>query len=119
MDGSDKVKNGKEIELLLNQIEQEYDAKEKKPLPFVDQLANPASYSMTVENIFHSAFLIKEGRLSLKVATFCGKKIPVMEPITADCVSDAPKKQSILSFSADDWRKWSARMRSSDHLCPL
>lgn len=38
-----------------------------EPIPVLSLVTNPFSYTETVENLFHLAFLVKEGKVALEV----------------------------------------------------
>ena len=91
-----------------------YD-KNQEPVPYFEAVIDPDSFTQSVENIFHSSFLIKEGLISLKyIVTKENFKIPVIESLTPE-ESKSPKQmknssiQSILSFSIYDWKKWTSK----------
>ncbi|XP_015790592.1 non-structural maintenance of chromosomes element 4 homolog A-like, partial [Tetranychus urticae] len=65
IDESDDLKNGKEVERVYKELYDMYK-KEKAPIQYFKSIVKPESFCDTVESIFYSAFLIKEGVLAAK-----------------------------------------------------
>lgn len=108
-------KNGKEVEYIYTKVKKMYDHYQE-PISYFKALVDRDSYTRTVENIFHSAFLIKEGLISLKYDNEQkGQKIPVVQPLSLEEVKRPKRRknsqiQSILSFSTEDWKKWTINL---------
>lgn len=76
---------------------------DRRPVNFFEALVDPESFPGTVENFFHSSFLLKEGKVGLRRD---GSK-PLLETKTA---TEGDTKQSILSFTLSDYKKWIAAL---------
>lgn len=128
IDDSDDLKNGKEVERVYSKLKSIFD-KTKEPVPFFKAMVKPDSFCETVEGIFYSAFLIKEGVVSAKLMKTSNGYVPVIEPEDPEEVerchervrerrnnendsedeseeTSASSHQSILSFCEDDWKNW-------------
>lgn len=96
-----------EVEQILKAVKKLHVKNDRTPLPYFNVFVNPNSFSSTVENLFHSAFLVKDGEVALKL----DDEEPVVEPVTHEDeaqpnLSEGSASQSILSFTMDDWNKW-------------
>ena len=81
-----------------------YLERDDKPNDFFNFIVDPNSFTHSVENIFHFAFLIKDGLASLQVKD----GVPVVEasqqPREQDySTSTAERKQCIVKFDFDTW----------------
>lgn len=76
-------------------------------IPFISTIIDPESFTQTVENIFHTSFLVKEGRVGIKKGPRA-KPVISYESASSDSTQERnkPRKQSILSFSMSDFNRW-------------
>uniref|UniRef100_H2YDK4 Non-structural maintenance of chromosomes element 4 n=1 Tax=Ciona savignyi TaxID=51511 RepID=H2YDK4_CIOSA len=99
-----------EIERVLNIINTFYKD-DPSPIDYFELVVNPRSFGHTIENIFHLAFLVKDGL----VKVFLNENgIPVVEPIATRENNQTPHKKSkqskpannqvIVSLSMEEWR---------------
>lgn len=105
-----------EVEFVYKTIEK---LEKKNPsLPFIDVMVNPNSISETVENVFHSAFLVKDGLVGLKLEDIGdeedieGTAVPVIATVDnteADLTQNDNCLQSVFSFTMNDWKNWIQR----------
>jgi len=77
-----------------------------KSIDFFQFVLNPQSIGQTVENIFHTAFLIKDGQAQFRNE----KGVPRLElaqpPVEQDYSSGrAQRRQCVLRFDWDTWSK--------------
>lgn len=84
----------------------------KPEAPFFETLVDPHSFTQTVENIFHVSFLVKEGKYGVKPDRSKGAVITIEDP-----KEDNEAKQSILSFTMEDYKEWITKFDISQ--CPL
>lgn len=105
-----------QVENLYDRVHDECEKKSKKSMPMFEALLDPSSFSHTVSNLFHSAFLVKSGSIGI-TRDLSGK--PMIEPLrngidspldaendTSNDKTNLERKQSILSFNKEDWAKW-------------
>jgi len=96
-----------EIEHLFENIKKKMKAKRKDRIDFYDAIIDKDCLTSSVTNIFHSAFMIKEGILCIESKD--GKN--VVRPTTDDeskNLTELPRRQQVLRFNKalyDIWRK--------------
>jgi len=69
---------------------------------------NPNSLSQTVENIFHSSFLLKDGRTKMTAEDDIPHVGSNEVQQNDEDITEIEDKglQSVLSFTMDDWKNW-------------
>jgi len=92
-----------------------------KDVKFWDFLADPDSFSKTVENIFHYAFLVKDGRTKLQDNLVIEPAAPPTEQDYNQ--SDIKVRQAVLTLTYEDWksivsREQSGTSSSGSHIPP-
>lgn len=97
----------KEVEYIAEQVKR---LCRRKPsgYPFLKALVDRDSFAKTVENIFHTAFLVKEGQISLEM-TDDGPVIKTNDlPSSQEGDAQSPSEagQAILSLTMADYRRW-------------
>jgi len=96
-----------EVELILATVKR-LEEKNNCALPYVPVIVNPKSISETVENIFHSAFLVKDGMV--RIVTDDEDGSPALQSIGNSQVDsthdDSSAVQSVFSFTMNDWKYW-------------
>lgn len=105
-EGDRKEATPEEIERVLYVIQQLYK-EDPVPIDYFELVVNPDSFGHTIENMFHLAFLVKDGF----VRVFLNEnQIPVVEPVDqneeAADQSRMEKKcnQVMVSMSMEEWR---------------
>eukprot|EP01107_Rhizomastix_libera_P001184 TRINITY_DN1201_c0_g1_i1.p1 TRINITY_DN1201_c0_g1~~TRINITY_DN1201_c0_g1_i1.p1 ORF type:complete len:435 (-),score=111.10 TRINITY_DN1201_c0_g1_i1:27-1331(-) len=80
---------------------------------FLQFICDPDSFTQTVENLFYTSFLIKEGKAAVSDNNF-----PVLEP-RGDCegIDRLQRKQCVVAFNFDMWQSLrdSVKDRSIPH----
>jgi hypothetical protein len=77
-----------------------------QPIGFWNLVLDPGSFSRTVENIFHVAFLIKDGRVRIKKSEQNFTIEPSDPPLTSDFGDGSAKQiQRILKIDVNTWQK--------------
>lgn len=103
----EKDSTPKEVEYIYQQLNR---LARNKPegVSFFETLIDPKSFTQTVENIFHSAFLVKEGKIGLKKDKNTKKAVLFVDDDNRD---STPRNQSVLSFSMEDYRNWLTKLK--------
>lgn len=83
----------------------------KHPLDYFEFVIDPDSFGVTVENMFHVSFLIRDGLAQISLDE---DKLPVIEPTSGvlgsredkdKALQSLPRKQLINNFSVSQWRR--------------
>lgn len=102
----------KEVERICTRLS-EITRNKPRGVSFFKTMVDPKSFTQTVENIFHVSFLVKEGKIGLKKSEDGGPTLYFDS--TSSSAKDGPNKESILSFSMDDYRKWIEEFDKTPH----
>lgn len=90
----------KEVEAIHEKIKNSI-TEDRYGVDFLRVVLDPDSYTKTVENLFHFAFLVKDGNVRMKKGRN-GK--PVITPMVES--ESKQWNQSVLSFSMADYKSW-------------
>lgn len=93
----------REVEHINRQIRELADGK-PDGVPYFETLVDPRSFTKTVENIFHTSFLVKEGKVGLRKGR--GKE-PRLTYVSSSN-EQGEDRQSVLSFCIQDYKGWLA-----------
>lgn len=79
---------------------------QKKPINFFKFVIDPDSFGSSIENLFHVSFLVKDGRVAIKVDDTSGMPhiVPVGRRQGTEGGSET-KNQVVMNFCMDDWKK--------------
>nr|XP_046258355.1 non-structural maintenance of chromosomes element 4 homolog A [Scatophagus argus]XP_046258356.1 non-structural maintenance of chromosomes element 4 homolog A [Scatophagus argus]XP_046258357.1 non-structural maintenance of chromosomes element 4 homolog A [Scatophagus argus]XP_046258358.1 non-structural maintenance of chromosomes element 4 homolog A [Scatophagus argus] len=105
MEDSHHEATEKEVERILGYLKSYYQDDPTSPISYYEFVIDPNSFSRTVENIFHTSFLIRDGlaRMYLDNA-----KLPCIAPIEegeVEAGGTCARKQCIVSFSPKIWKE--------------
>ncbi|MEQ2286751.1 hypothetical protein AMECASPLE_005586, partial [Ameca splendens] len=104
MDESHQEATEKEVERILGYLKSYYQD-DPSPISYYEFVIDPNSFSRTVENIFHTSFLIRDGLARLYLDT---DKLPCIEPVEeaeVEAAGSFSRKQCIVSISPKIWRE--------------
>jgi len=95
----------KEVERILKALMKE-TKQGKTPLCFFSFVIDPTSFGQTVENIFHTSFLVKDGKASIKLDE---DKLPIIN-ISAPYLEDGSgssveRFQVVMSMNISEWQR--------------
>ncbi|XP_014681417.1 PREDICTED: non-structural maintenance of chromosomes element 4 homolog A-like [Priapulus caudatus] len=96
-----------EIERILGILQRLYK-QYNGPVDYFELVVNPDSFGQTVENIFHVAFLVRDGLAEIYLDE---DKLPVIKPVMEknkheeDQHNMGPRKQFIMSLTMDEWKE--------------
>ncbi|KAG7275666.1 hypothetical protein CRUP_009632 [Coryphaenoides rupestris] len=104
MDESHQEATEKEVERILGYLRHYHAQNPTEPISYYEFVINPHSFSRTVENIFHTSFLIRDGVARI----YLHDKLPCIGPVE-DAASQPGEssvgKQCIISISHKSWRE--------------
>lgn len=105
LEGSHQEATEKEVERILGYLRSYHSDDPTSPISYYEFVIDPNSFSRTVENIFHTSFLIRDGLARMYLDDF---KLPCIEPIEEEAMEDgdsSSRKQCIISFSPKMWKE--------------
>eukprot|EP00105_Crassostrea_gigas_P042450 XP_019926598.1 PREDICTED: EP300-interacting inhibitor of differentiation 3-like [Crassostrea gigas] len=94
-----------EVEKLLDLLQKLYRENERNPICYFEFVLHPESFSQTVENMFYTSFLVRDGLANIKLDD---EKLPLIEPIQnpeqEKVRKNLPHKQAVVSLSPQEWK---------------
>ncbi|CAH1783014.1 unnamed protein product [Owenia fusiformis] len=95
------------VEYINRCLKKEYAEGDNEPVCFFEFVVNPHSFGLTVENIFHLSFLVKDGLAEVKLDE---DKLPVIVPLREGGEKGSKKgskknSQVLMSITMDEWKK--------------
>ncbi|XP_038593149.1 non-structural maintenance of chromosomes element 4 homolog A [Micropterus salmoides] len=105
MEDSHQEATEKEVERILGYLKSYYQDDPTSPISYYEFVIDPNSFSRTVENIFHTSFLIRDGlaRMYLDNA-----ELPCIAPVEegeVEAGGSCSRKQCIVSISPKTWKE--------------
>ncbi|XP_062850885.1 non-structural maintenance of chromosomes element 4 homolog A [Trichomycterus rosablanca] len=105
MDESHQESTEKEVERILGCLHKYFADDPQSPILYYDFVVDPASFSRTVENIFHTSFLIRDGLVRMYLNN---DKLPCIAPVEEGELepgSTNTRHQCVISLSPASWRE--------------
>ncbi|XP_042357773.1 non-structural maintenance of chromosomes element 4 homolog A [Plectropomus leopardus] len=105
MEDSHQEATEKEVERILGYLKSYYQDDPTSPISYYEFVIDPNSFSRTVENIFHTSFLIRDG---LARMYFDSDKLPCIAPVEegeVEAGGSYSRKQCIVSISPKTWKE--------------
>ncbi|XP_019721608.1 non-structural maintenance of chromosomes element 4 homolog A [Hippocampus comes] len=109
MEEAEQEATEKEVERILACLKRYHQDDPSSPIPYYEFVIDPDSFSRTIENMFHTSFLIRDG-----LAQICldQDKLPNIAPveevgmeIPVDAVGSDNRNASIVSISPKIWKE--------------
>ena len=103
--------NDELIVMMFKLLVRKFRENEREPVNFFRLIIDPESFGKSVENLFHVSFLIKDGRVGIRVNT--EDEMPEIWPVTdlerSNLQSDGAEEeglrnQIVMSFNMSNWR---------------
>ncbi|KAM7385780.1 hypothetical protein PAMP_001837 [Pampus punctatissimus] len=104
MEESHQEATEKEVERILGYLKSYYQDDPTSPISYYEFVIDPNSFSRTVENIFHTSFLIRDGLARMYLDT---AKLPCIAPVEegeVEAGGSCSRKQCIISISPRTWK---------------
>ncbi|XP_029962706.1 non-structural maintenance of chromosomes element 4 homolog A [Salarias fasciatus] len=105
MEESHQEATEKEVERILGYLKSYYQDDPTSDISYYEFVIDPKSFSRTVENIFHTSFLIRDGLARLYLDA---DKLPCIVPLEGEeneAGGSAACNQCIISISPKTWRE--------------
>lgn len=105
MEDSHQEATEKEVERILGYLKSYYQDDPTSPISYYEFVIDPKSFSRTVENIFHTSFLIRDGLARMYLDS---GKLPCIAPVEegeVEAGGSYSRKQCIVSISPKTWRE--------------
>ncbi|XP_061194437.1 EP300-interacting inhibitor of differentiation 3-like [Saccostrea echinata] len=108
-----------EVEKLYGLLQHLYKETDCNPICYFEFVLHPQSFSQTVENIFYTSFLVRDG---LAQIILDDEKLPLIEPIQnpeqEKVRKRMPHKQAVVSISPQEWKELIEVYNIHDPLIP-
>lgn len=92
-------------EHILKCLVKHYKKNNKKPINYFNFIIHPVSYWKTIENIFHFAFLVRDGSVKMTIENGLPFIEPVLKKLDDRTVPKSQNCQFCLTLSMSDWHK--------------
>ncbi|KAI4891593.1 hypothetical protein NFI96_020983 [Prochilodus magdalenae] len=105
MEESHQEATEKEVERILGCLQRYYSDDPQSPISYYEFVVDPTSFARTVENIFHTSFLIRDGLARIYLDD---SKLPCIAPVEEGEVEPggaATRHQCVISISPATWRE--------------
>ncbi|XP_041644870.1 non-structural maintenance of chromosomes element 4 homolog A [Cheilinus undulatus] len=105
MEDSQQDATVKEVERILGWLKRYHEEDPTSPMLYYEFVIDPSSFSRTVENIFHTSFLIRDGLARMYLDD---DKLPCIAPVeeSEEAAEGAgSRKQGIVSITPKIWKE--------------
>ncbi|KAM6922668.1 non-structural maintenance of chromosomes element 4 homolog A isoform 1-T3 [Lycodopsis pacificus] len=119
MEGSHQEATEKEVERILGYLKGYYQDDPSSPISYYEFVIDPKSFSRTVENIFHTSFLVRDGLARMYMDS---AKLPCIAPVEegeVEAGGSISRKQCIVSISPKTWKELIDAFDITDTMIPL
>ncbi|XP_068597505.1 non-structural maintenance of chromosomes element 4 homolog A [Brachionichthys hirsutus] len=105
IEGSHQETTEKEVERILGYLKTYHKDDPTSAISYYEFVIDPNSFSRTVENIFHTSFLIRDGLAHMYLVNDSLPCIAPAEEEEADAAGPSTRKQCIISLSPKIWKE--------------
>ncbi|MCI4376377.1 hypothetical protein PGIGA_G00187810 [Pangasianodon gigas] len=105
MEESHQEATEKEVERILGCLQRYFADDPQSPILYYEFVVDPTSFSRTVENIFHTSFLIRDGLARIYLNN---NKLPCIAPVEEGELEPGganTRHQCVISISPASWRE--------------
>ncbi|KAM6956204.1 non-structural maintenance of chromosomes element 4 homolog A [Aplochiton taeniatus] len=105
MEESHQEATEKEVERILGYLRSYYADDPTSPISYHEFVIDPTSFSRTVENMFHTSFLIRDGLARMYLDS---DKLPGIAPVEegeVEAGGSSSRQQCIVSISPKSWKE--------------
>ncbi|XP_076022806.1 non-structural maintenance of chromosomes element 4 homolog A [Genypterus blacodes] len=105
MEESHQEATEKEVERILGYLKGYRDDEPTSPISYYEFVIDPSSFSRTVENIFHTSFLVRDGLARMYLDD---DKLPCIAPVgdvDMETGGSNSRNQCVISISPKSWRE--------------
>lgn len=106
MDESHQEATEKEVERILGYLKSYYHDDPTTPISYYEFVIDPSSYSRTVENMFHTSFLIRDGLARMYLDD---SKLPCIGPVEEESMeagTSTMRKQCVIKMNLKMWKEF-------------
>ncbi|XP_069546256.1 non-structural maintenance of chromosomes element 4 homolog A [Brachyistius frenatus] len=104
MEESHQEATEKEVERILGYLKRYHQDDPTSPILYYEFVIDPSSFSRTVENIFHTSFLIRDGLARMYLDDTKLPCIALVEDERVEAEDSSSRKQCIVSISPKIWK---------------
>ncbi|XP_030628875.1 non-structural maintenance of chromosomes element 4 homolog A [Chanos chanos] len=118
MEESHQEATEKEVERILGCLQGYFADDPESPISYYEFVIDPTSFSRTVENIFHTSFLIRDGLARIYLDK---EKLPCIAPVEEGEVEPGGvtnRQQCVMSISPARWREIIEAFQIKEALIP-
>ncbi|XP_061601255.1 non-structural maintenance of chromosomes element 4 homolog A [Cololabis saira] len=105
MEESHQEATEKEVERILGYLKRYSQVDPTSAISYYEFVIDPNSFSRTVENIFHTSFLIRDGLARMYLDSDKLPCIALVEEGEVDAAGSSSRKQCVVSISPKKWRE--------------
>ncbi|XP_077480723.1 non-structural maintenance of chromosomes element 4 homolog A isoform X2 [Stigmatopora argus] len=105
VEGTEQEATEKEVDRILSILKDSHQAYPSSQIPYYKFVIDPDSFSRSIENIFHTSFLIRDGLAKMNVDKDHLLYIAPVEDLVIDATATQRRNASILSMSPKIWRE--------------
>lgn len=114
---SEEERQTEELNRVYSILKRRYRENNKRPICFYTFVINPESYSYTIENIFHTSFLVHMLRAQI-IEDENGLPVIIPRDSSASKGSEFPSSQCIVSLSTEEFKEAVKMYKLTDACIP-
>ncbi|KAJ7987397.1 hypothetical protein DPEC_G00326060 [Dallia pectoralis] len=119
MEESHQEATEKEVERILGYLRRYYADDPTLTISYYDFVMDPSSFSRSVENIFHTSFLVRDGLARIYLDS---DKLPCIEPVEegeVEAGGTSTRQQCVISINPKSWKEIIEVFEIKESLIPV